>query len=322
MSILVCGTMAYDTLFSFHGRFDSQILPDQLHKISTTFLAPSMRREFGGMAGNIAYSLCLLGERPIVMGTVGDDFEPYRQHLRRVGVDDRFIRHIPGQFTSQCFGIADRDGNQLMAFHPGAMNFATDNHVADITAPVQLAILSAAGHAAFLQHSRELAEAGIPFVFDPGQELPLLSADEIHQIVARASYVAINDYESELLRERAGLTVQQLAEQVTALVVTRGAQGAEIYAAGEVYRIPAAQPDGAPVDPMGCGDAFRAGLLYGIRHGLDWTTTGRLANLLGAIKVTQHGCQNHVLEADSWQRQYRASYGEDWPLADLPGQQA
>lgn len=314
MSILVCGALAYDTLFSFHGRFDSQILPDQLHKISTTFLAPTMRREFGGMAGNIAYSLCLLGETPIVMGVVGEDFEPYRQHLKRAGVDDRFIRLIRKQYTSQCFGIADKDGNQLMAFHPGAMDFATENHISDIPDPIELAILSPGGYRAFLQHSKELAAAGIPFIFDPGQELPLLSRDEIHEIVELASYVAINDYESELMRERAGLSVEDLRKKVDALIVTRGSKGAEIYVGDTVHLIPRVQMPIKPVDPMGCGDAFRAGLLYGISRGLDWKITGRLANVIGAIKVTTPGCQNHFFDWESLKDLYQQAYGEPWPL--------
>ncbi|SCK10540.1 carbohydrate kinase family protein [Vogesella sp. LIG4] len=314
MSILVCGALAYDTLFGFKGRFDSQILPDQLHKISTTFLAPSMRREFGGMAGNIAYSLSLLGERPMVMGVVGEDFEPYRQHLKRNNVDDRFIRTVPGQYTSQCFGISDKDGNQLMAFHPGAMDFATENHIADIPDAIELAILSPGGHQAFLQHSRELHAAGIPFIFDPGQELPLLSREEIHEIVALADYVAINDYESELMRERAGLTIDDLRSQVKALVVTRGSKGAEIYVGDSIHLIPRVQMPVKPVDPMGCGDAFRAGLLYGIKYGLDWKVTGRLANVIGAIKVATHGCQNHFFDWTRLRQLYQEAYGEPWPL--------
>ncbi|TIC86188.1 carbohydrate kinase family protein [Crenobacter intestini] len=314
MAILVCGAIAYDTLFSFEDRFDSQILPDQLHKISTTFLAPTMRREFGGPAGNIAYSLAMLGEKPILMGAVGEDFAPYRQHLKHFGVDDRFVKVIPGQYTPQCFGIADRDGNQLMAFHPGAMNYGDSNHIADVPDAVDVAILSPGGRAAFLQHSRELHAAGIPFVFDPGQELPLLSADEIREIVEMASYLAINDYESELIRERAGLTLDMLRAQVKALIVTRGSKGAEIYADDSVHLIPRVQMDAPPIDPMGCGDAFRAGLLYGIRHGLDWRVTGRLANVIGAIKVTSNGPQNHFFDWGRLSELYLASYGEALPL--------
>ncbi len=314
MAILVCGAIAYDTLFSFEDRFDSQILPDQLHKISTTFLAPSMRREFGGPAGNIAYSLAMLGEKPILMGTVGEDFAPYRQHLKNFGVDERFVKVIRGQYTPQCFGISDCDGNQLMAFHPGAMNFGDTNHICDVPDAVDIAILSPGGRAAFLQHSQELHDAGIPFVFDPGQELPLLSADEIREIVGKASYVAINDYESELIRERAGLTLDMLRSQVKALIVTRGSKGAEIYVGDTVHLIPRVQMDAPPVDPMGCGDAFRAGLLYGISRGLDWKVTGRLANVIGAIKVTHNGPQNHFFDWQSLGALYRRNYNEDLPL--------
>lgn len=314
MSILVCGALAYDTLFNFEDRFDNHILPDQLHKISTTFKVPTMRREYGGPAGNIAYSLCLLGEKPLVMGAVGEDFEPYRQHLKRAGVDDRFIRTIRGQYTSQCFGIADKDGNQLMAFHPGSMDHATVNHIADVPEPVQVAIVSPGGHAAFLQHTRELHAAGIPFIFDPGQELPLLSRDELNEIVELATYVAINDYESELMRERAGLPVEVLKDKVKALIVTRGSKGAEIYVDDTIHLIPRVQMPIKPVDPMGCGDAFRAGLLYGIKHGYDWKITGRLANVLGAIKVTSHGPQNHFFDWDKLKSLYQQAYGDPWPL--------
>lgn len=314
MSILVCGSIAYDTLFSFEDRFDNHILPDQLHKISTTFKVPSMRREFGGCGGNIAYNLALLGERPIVMAAVGEDFEPYRMHLRRVGVDDRFVRTVRGKFTSQCFGIADRDGNQLMAFHPGSMDDAVLNHMDVLEEDVQVAIVAPSGHAACLQHCRELAERGTPFIFDPGQELPLFSREELHELVDLASYVTLNDYESELMKERAGLPVEVLRYRVEALVVTRGAQGAEIYAGDSVHLIPRADTGRPPVDPMGCGDAFRAGLLYGLRHRLGWKETGRIANVMGAVKVASQGPQNHHIDPEGLAELYERAYGEPWPL--------
>ncbi|EEG08001.1 carbohydrate kinase family protein [Pseudogulbenkiania ferrooxidans] len=313
MSILVCGSLAYDTLLTFEDRFDQHILADQLHKISTTFRVPTMRREFGGCAGNIAYNLALLGERPLVMATVGEDFDPYREHLARLGVADRHIRTVPGQYTAQCFIISDSGGNQLMAFHPGAMEHATDNHLSEVESPVELAIVAPSGYLGCLQHCRELAEAGIPLVFDPGQELPLFSRTELRALVEMASYVTLNDYEAELMRERAGLTLDDMRRQVRALIITRGAQGAEIHVDDTLLHIPAVPLDGPALDPSGCGDAFRAGLLYGIRHGLDWHLTGRLANLLGAIKVVSRGAQNHVFDWAQLKERYQAAYNEAWP---------
>ncbi|MDN0083079.1 carbohydrate kinase family protein [Crenobacter sp. SG2305] len=313
MAILVCGSLAYDTLLSFNNRFDSQILPDQLHKISTTFLVPSMRREFGGCSGNIAYNLALLGESPLVMATVGEDFAPYRTHLKRLGLRDDHITTIPGQFTAQCFIISDRDGNQLMAFHPGAFDHSTTNHMRDVGEPIEVAIVAPSGHDGCLQHCRELAELGVPFVFDPGQELPLFSRDELNELVELATYVTLNDYESELMRERAGLPIEALRRKVEALVVTRGSQGSEIYTEDGVHRIPCAPLAGAPVDPSGCGDAYRAGLLYGLKRGLDWQVTGRLANVIGAVKVASLGAQNHFFDWDSLADLYEQAYGAAWP---------
>jgi len=313
MAILVCGSLAYDTLLSFNNRFDSQILPDQLHKISTTFLVPSMRREFGGCSGNIAYNLALLGESPLVMATVGEDFALYRTHLKRLGLRDDHITTVPDQFTAQCFIITDRDGNQLMAFHPGAFDHSTANHMRDVAEPIEIAIVAPSGHDGCLQHCRELAELGVPFIFDPGQELPLFSRDELNELVELATYVTLNDYESELMRERAGLPVEVLRHKVEALIVTRGSQGSEIYAGDSVHRIPCAPLDGAPVDPSGCGDAYRAGLLYGLKHGLDWQVTGRLANVIGAVKVASLGAQNHFFDWGSLAGLYERAYGEAWP---------
>jgi len=313
MAILVCGSLAYDTLLSFNNRFDSQILPDQLHKISTTFLVPSMRREFGGCSGNIAYNLAMLGESPLVMATVGEDFAPYRAHLSHLGLRGDHITVVPGQFTSQCFIISDCDGNQLMAFHPGALDHSSANHMSDVAEPIDIAIVAPSGRAGCLQHCRELAEMGVPFIFDPGQELPLFSRDELNQLVELATYVTLNDYETELMRERAGLPIETLRRKVEALIVTRGSQGSEIYVGDEVHLIPRAELPGAAVDPSGCGDAYRAGLLYGLKHGLDWQVTGRLANVIGAIKVASQGPQNHFFNWGKIAELYQQAYGEAWP---------
>ncbi len=315
MSILVCGSLAYDTLLTFEDRFENHILADQLHKISTTFLVPHMRREFGGCGGNIAFNLAMLGEEPLLMTTVGEDFAPYRAHLKRMGVNDKYVRTIRGEFTPQLFAISDRDGNQIMALHPGAMTHAVVNHMSDVEEPVELAIVAPSGLSGALQHCEELAEAGIPFIFDPGQELPLFSPEQLHRMVGLATYVTLNDYESELMRERAGLTIEAIREQVDAVIVTRGSKGSEIYTRDAVHEIPRVQMPTKPLDPLGCGDAYRAGLLFGIKHGLDWVVTGRLANILGAIKITAQGPQSHFFDWEIISRLYQQSYGEPWPLA-------
>ena len=315
MSILVCGSLAYDTLLTFEGRFEEHILADQLHKISTTFLVPSMRREFGGCGGNIAFNLAMLGVEPLLMTTVGEDFSPYRAHLKRMGVNDKYVRTIRGEFTPQLFAISDRDKNQIMALHPGAMAHSHANHLSEVSEPIELAIVAPSGLSGALQHCEELAEAGIPFIFDPGQELPLFSAAQLRRLVGLATYVTLNDYESELMRDRAGLTIEAMRDMVDAVIVTRGSKGSEIHTRDALYEIPRVQMPNKPLDPLGCGDAYRAGLLFGIHNGLDWVVTGRLANILGAIKITALGPQSHFFDWDIITRLYQESYGEPWPLA-------
>ncbi|MGE8355304.1 MAG: carbohydrate kinase family protein [Microvirgula sp.] len=310
MSVLVCGSIAYDTLLTFQDSFSKHILPDQLHKLSVCFMVPHLRREFGGCAGNIAYNLKMLGGDPVILSSAGDDFGPYRQHLQRQGLRTDGIREIADCYTAQCFITSDRDDNQITAFHPGATDFATLNHAGQMPG-IELAIVAPSGHQADLQHARELSAAGVPYFFDPGQELPLLSDEELCEMIERATYLALNDYEAEMMQARTGLTLSQLAGQVDALVVTRGAQGSDIYA-DRHYRI-----EGVPaervVDPTGCGDAYRAGLLYGISHGLGWLASGRLASMLGAIKIASRGGQNHVFDWPGLARQYQTHFGDAWP---------
>jgi len=266
-------------------------LPDKIHMLNVSFLVPEMRREFGGCAGNIAYNLKLLGGEPVIMATVGDDFSAYADRLDALGISREAIRHLPGSYTAQAFITTDLADNQITAFHPGAMNFSHQND-ASKARDIGLGIVSPDGRDGMLNHCRQFHAAGIPFVFDPGQGMPLFSGDELLEMVELADYVTLNDYEAELLQARTGLSLDALAAKVKCLVVTRGEAGSRFYVDGGVIEI--AVVAAAPVlDPTGCGDAFRAGLLYGIAQGLDWETTGQLASVMGAIKIEQRGGQNH-----------------------------
>ena len=299
--------MAYDTIMVFHDRFKNHILPEKIHILNVAFLVPDMRREFGGCAGNIAYSLAMLGGDPVIMATVGSDAGPYFERLERLGLDATHVRRVDETYTAQAFITTDLDDNQITAFHPGAMNFSHRNSVRD-AAGIELGIVAPDGREGMLQHAREFAEGGIPFVFDPGQGLPMFGGEELLAFVDRATYVTVNDYEGQLLQERTGQKLEELARRVRALVVTRGAEGSIIYADGQEIAIPAVKPE-AVVDPTGCGDAYRAGLLYGIARGLDWPTTGRLASLIGAIKIASRGGQNHRFDRAEIEARYREAFG-------------
>jgi adenosine kinase len=307
MRTLICGSMAYDTIMVFHDHFKNHILPDQIHILNVAFLVPDMRREFGGCAGNIAYTMKLLGADPVIMATVGDDFSAYRERLNQFGLDQSHIRAVPKTFTAQAFITTDLADNQITAFHPGAMNHAHENKVTD-AAGVTLGIVAPDGRQGMLDHARQFHEAGIPFIFDPGQGLPMFSGVELQQFVELADYVAVNDYEAKLLQERTGHKLERLAKDVKALIVTLGAQGSRIYAEGEVHDIPAAKPH-AIMDPTGCGDAFRAGLMTAMQKGMDWPTCGRLAGLMGAIKIGHRGGQNHRFGWDEIAERFKAEYG-------------
>lgn len=307
MSTLICGSIAYDTIMVFKDQFKNHILPDKLHILNVAFLVPDMRREFGGCAGNIAYNLKMLGGDPLIMATVGDDHAPYTARLDKLGLARTHVREAAGSFTAQAFITTDLDDNQITAFHPGAMNFSHQNHVQDAK-NVKLGIVAPDGRDGMIQHAREFHEVGIPFIFDPGQGLPMFNGDDLMNFINIASYVTVNDYEAELLQERTGKTIAQLAQQVKALVVTLGAKGSEIHAGGKKYDIPCVKPE-AVLDPTGCGDAFRAGLLYGITHDMDWAVTGRLASLIGALKIAQRGPQNHTFTRDSIATLYETNFG-------------
>jgi len=292
MTSLICGSLAYDTIMLFGGRFAEAILPEQLHKVNVAFLVPSLRREFGGCAGNIAYNLHLLGGDARIMATIGQDGAPYLERLAGLGIATSHIRSIADAYTAQAFITTDADNNQITAFHPGAMTFSHQNKVADAGA-VKLAIVAPDGRDGMLQHAADCAELNLPFIFDPGQGLPMFNGEELRHLIDLATYVAVNSYEAELLIERTGLSLRQIAQRLSALVVTHGERGAEIFTDGQIIEIPCVLAD-AVVDPTGCGDAFRAGLLYGLTHDMDWATTGRLASLMGAIKIAQQGGQNHT----------------------------
>jgi adenosine kinase len=307
MRTLICGSIAYDTIMVFHDRFRNHILPDQLHILNVAFLVPDMRREFGGCAGNIAYTLQMLGGEPLIMATVGDDYQPYAYRLDKLQLSQSHVRKIPDTFTAQAFITTDLDDNQITAFHPGAMNHSHANHVEDAQ-DVGLGIIAPDGREGMLQHAREFDAAGIPFIFDPGQGLPMFSGDELLDFVRMAQYVTVNDYEAQLLQDRTGRKIEDLAKLVKALVVTMGASGSLIYADAERIEIPCVRA-GEVVDPTGCGDAFRAGLLYGIAAGMDWALTGRLASLLGAIKIARRGGQNHQFTRDEIAQRFRENFG-------------
>ena len=307
MSTLICGSIAYDTIMVFQDQFKNHILPDKLHILNVAFLVPDMRREFGGCAGNIAYNLKMLGGEPLIMAAVGDDHAPYTARLDRLGLARTHVSVASGSFTAQAFITTDLDDNQITAFHPGAMNFSHRNHVRDAEG-VTLGIVAPDGRDGMLQHAREFREGAIPFIFDPGQGLPMFSGEELMTFVSLADYVTVNDYEAELLQERTGKSIVQLAQQVKALVVTLGAKGSQIHAGGKRIDIPCVKPE-AILDPTGCGDAFRAGLLYGITHGMDWAVTGRLASLLGALKIAQRGPQNHTFTRETIAMMYQANFG-------------
>ncbi|MEO6697299.1 MAG: carbohydrate kinase family protein [Gammaproteobacteria bacterium] len=307
MSALICGSFAYDTIMVFNDRFKNHILPEQVHILSVSFLVPELRREFGGCAGNIAYNLSMLGGKALPMGTVGKDFMPYREWLLRCGVSLKHIKQIDDTYTAQAFITTDLDDNQITAFHPGAMNFAHENRVTDAK-DVKVGIIAPDGRDGMIQHAAQFHEAGIPFIFDPGQGLPMFDGADLMKFLEQATWAAFNDYEFQLVLQRTSKSIDELLHTVQALIVTHGAKGSTIYAEGKTLSIPVAKPERL-ADPTGCGDAYRAGLLYGLMNDLDWETTGRIAALMGAIKIERHGTQNHRFEKPEFEARFKASFG-------------
>jgi adenosine kinase len=307
-SALICGSVAYDTILVFPDRFKTHILPDKLHTLNISFLVPEMRREFGGCAANIAYSLKLLGDRGIAMATAGHDFAPYKERMQSLGIPVQHIKVLDDTFTAQAFITTDLDDNQITAFHPGAMQFAHQNRVADAGPGVTLGIVAPDGRQAMIEHAAQFEAASIPFVFDPGQGMPMFDGDELKTFIRQARWVAVNDYEWGMLQQKTGLSAAEVASQVEALIITLGAKGSIIYAQGREWTIPCARPK-AVVDPTGCGDAYRAGLIHGLLRGLDWETIGRTAALMGAIKIESRGPQNHRFTRTEFDQRYRDNFG-------------
>jgi len=307
MSTLICGSIAYDNIMVFHDKFKNHILPEQIHILNVAFLVPELRREFGGCAGNIAYNLKLLGGNPLIMATVGDDAEPYLRRLDKLALPRTHVQQIEGSFTAQAFITTDLDDNQITAFHPGAMSFSHLNHVSDAKG-AKLGIVAPDGRDGMLKHAADLAANGIPFVFDPGQGLPMFSGDDLMGFMKLADYACFNDYEAKMACDRTGRTLEQLAEEVKALIVTRGGQGSHLYTAGQRLEIPCVEADQV-VDPTGCGDAYRSGILYGIANGWDFEKSCRLASVMGAIKIAHRGGQNHTPSRDDIASRYSKVFG-------------
>lgn len=307
MSVLICGSLAFDNIMVFADRFKNHILPEQIHILNVAFLVPEMRREFGGCAGNIAYNLKLLGGDPLIMATVGSDAQPYLERLDNLGLPRTHVRQIADSFTAQAFITTDLDDNQITAFHPGAMSFSHLNQVSEAEG-ITLGIVAPDGRDGMMAHAKSFAAAGIPFIFDPGQGLPMFNGEELLEFIRLADYACFNDYEARLACDRTGQTLEQLATQLRALIVTRGGEGSEIYADGQRIHIPCVKASQV-VDPTGCGDAYRAGLLYGISHGYNWAATGQLASVMGALKIAERGGQNHRPSREDIAACYTAAFG-------------
>ena len=303
---LICGSLAFDTIMVFGDRFANHILPDMIHILNVSFLVPQMRREYGGCAGNIAYNLALLGDEAVPMATVGSDFGPYRERLERAGIPTEHVRTIESELTAQAFITTDLDDNQITAFHPGAMQHSHVNRVSEARG-ITLGIVAPDGRAGMIEHAAQFASAGIPFIFDPGQGLPMFGAEELQSFISQARWVTVNDYEWQLLQQKSHWGVREISSRVEALIVTLGAAGAVIHTRGEEILIPPA-PVREVVDPTGCGDAFRAGLIHGLLHGLDWPRTGHIAALMGAIKVESRGTQNHRFTREEFAQRLASTF--------------
>jgi adenosine kinase len=308
MSALICGSFAFDNIMVFQDHFKNHILPDKIHILNVSFLVPRLRREFGGCAGNIAYNLKLLGGQPLPMGTVGIDFTPYAEWMDRHGIDRRHVKVVENTLTAQAFITTDLDDNQITAFHPGAMEHSHVNSVADAQ-DVGIGIIAPDGRDGMIEHARQFSAAGIPFIFDPGQGMPMFNGDDLKHFIMDATWVAVNDYEAQLMQERTGWSPAEIAQHVEAFIVTRGGDGSLIHRKQGTLEIPAARPRQI-LDPTGCGDAYRAGLLYGLMHKLDWPTTGRIASLMGAIKIEHAGTQNHHFTRTDFEGRYEREFRE------------
>lgn len=307
MSVMLCGSLAFDTVMVFKGRFKDHILADRIHMLSVAFLVPEMRRNFGGVAGNIAYNLALMGVGSEILATVGEDFGPYEAWLDKMGISRRFVSKVPDTYTAQAFITTDLDDNQITAFHPGAMSHSGGLTVPD-GAGLRLGLVGPDSRDGMIEHAQQFKRAGVPFIFDVGQGLPMFDGPELRRFIDLADWVVVNDYEGQLLEERTGLDARGISSHCRAYIVTRGAQGSVVYAEGQVHEIPVVTPERIS-DPTGCGDAYRAGLIFGITRGLDWPTTARVASLIGAIKIAHHGTQNHRFTLDELKSRFEVTFG-------------
>lgn len=307
---LICGSLAFDNIMVFEDEFQNHILPDQIHKLNISFMVPSLSKVFGGVAGNIAYNLKMIGGEPVPMGMVGSDFDIYRQRLRSLGISLEAVKEKEGFFTPQAYITTDMKNNQITAFHPGAMNFSHENEVADYP-EIGIGIVGPDGRDGMIKHANGFAAANIPFMFDPGQAMPLFDGEDLKRFIDQATWMAVNDYEYELVHDRTGMDAREIAGHLDALIVTRGEKGSEIYADGTMYHIPVVKAEKI-VDPTGCGDAYRAGLLYGLTNGFDYQTTGRIASLLGSIKIATAGTQNHYISKKDFRARFKEEFGYDF----------
>ena len=307
MSALICGSFAYDHIMVFPDHFKNHILPEKVHILNVSFMVPDMRREFGGCAGNIAYNLHLLGGDAVPMGTVGHDFGAYATWMDEKGINRKHVREVDNTYTAQAFITTDMDDNQITAFHPGAMMFSHHNKINDAEG-IKIGIISPDGRDGMIEHAEQFADAKIPFIFDPGQGMPMFDGDDLNKFIEQATWVTVNDYEWQLLQERTGHAPHEVAEMVDALIITKGGDGSIVYTKEHRHEIPAAKAE-ALHDPTGCGDAYRAGLLYGLLNDMDWETTGRIASLMGALKIAAHGTQNHTFTPDEFADKFADSFG-------------
>lgn len=305
-NVIICGSMAFDTIMVFEGHFKDHILPDRVHALSVSFLVPGMRKEYGGCAGNISYNLRLLGGAPIPVATVGDDAGDYLDYLRGLGIETHWVRVAPGSYTAQCFITNDLADNQITAFHPGAMALSAQNDLSD--APGVWGIVAPDSKDAMFVHAERLAARDVPFIFDLGQAMPLFDGEDLERMIALAQVITVNDYEATIVEQRTGRSMADIAGTKQAVIVTRGAEGSVLLTGGDEVKVAAVRPQ-AVVDPTGCGDAYRAGLLYGLARGWNWVDNCKLASLMGAIKVAHRGPQNHQPSREDIARQLHVAYG-------------
>lgn len=308
MSVLICGSMAYDHIMVFQDQFKNHILPDKVHILNVSFLVPEMRREFGGCAGNIAYNLNLLDPSiALPMATVGKDFDSYAYWMDKHNINRKYIKIIEDAFTAQAFITTDMDDNQITAFHPGAMNHSQENNISDVQS-CRLGIVSPDGRDGMLKHAQQFADKNIPFIFDPGQGMPMFNGEELAQFIEQATWVTVNDYEWQMMKEKTGLSEKEITKEVKALIVTCGGDGSKIYTKEKLIEISSVKPESIS-DPTGCGDAYRAGLLYGLVNDIDLEITGKIASLMGSIKISCHGTQNHSFTIEEFKSRFESEFG-------------